>query len=69
MCEMAPARIGYPSARGATLLLEHCAALARFDESRPSARARLERVVGGAFARMLVDALTGDHRLPLVGYV
>jgi hypothetical protein len=33
----------------------------RFDASRPSARARLERAVGGKFAHMLVGALTGDH--------
>jgi hypothetical protein len=57
-----------PSARGATLLLEHCAAVGRLDESRPSARARLERALGGAFTRMLLDALTGDHRLLVAGY-
>ncbi|HEX6702207.1 MAG TPA: hypothetical protein VF101_15875 [Gaiellaceae bacterium] len=65
---MAAADDAYPTARGATLLLEHCAALARFDPSRPSARSRLECVVGGTLARMLVDALTGDHRLLLAGY-
>ena len=53
----------HPTARGALLLLEHCAALGRFDETRPSARARLESAVGGKFARLLVGALTGDHGL------
>jgi hypothetical protein len=65
---MAAAENAYPTLRGATLLLEHCAALARFDVSRPSARSRLECVVGGPFARLLVDALTGDHRLPPAGF-
>ena len=51
----------HPTARGSLLLLEHCAAMNRFDASRPSARARLERAVGGKFAHMLVGALTGDH--------
>lgn len=50
------------SGRGAVLLLEHCAALDRRDE-RPRAFARLEEVVGGRLARLLVGALVGDHRL------
>ena len=52
----------HPTARGATLLLEHCAVLYRFDESRPTARSRLELAVGGELARMLLGALAGDHR-------
>jgi len=53
----------HPTARGAVLLLEHCAALDRLDETRPSAVARLERAVGDKLAHMLVGALTGDHGL------
>ena len=49
--------------RGAVLLLEHCAALDQTDETRPRAFARLEEVVGGRLARLLVGALVGDHRL------
>jgi hypothetical protein len=60
---MFAARDAHPTARGAGLLLEHCAALDRFDESRPTALLRLERAVGGEFARLLVGALAGDHRL------
>ena len=52
-----------PNGRGAVLLLEHCAALDPRDENRPRAFARLEEVVGGRLARLLVGALVGDHRL------
>ena len=61
--EMLVAGNAHPTARGALLLLEHCAALDRFDETRPSALARLESAVGGKFARLLVGALSGDHGL------
>jgi hypothetical protein len=44
------------------LLLEHCAALDHRDD-RPRAFARLEQVVGGRLARLLLGALVGDHRL------
>jgi hypothetical protein len=49
--------------RGAVLLLEHCAAFDRPDESRPRAFARLERVLGDRLARLLLGALVGDHGL------
>ena len=52
----------HPNGRGAMLLLEHCAALDHRDE-RPRAFARLEQVVGGRLARLLLGALVGDHRL------
>ena len=48
--------------RGAVLLLEHCAALDRCDETRSPASARLEAAVGGPLARLLLGALVGDHR-------
>ena len=43
--------------RGAELLLEHCAALARLEEYRPSAFLRLEEALGNELARLLVGAL------------
>lgn len=49
--------------RGALLLLEHCAALERFDAARPQAFERLEEILGGELARRLVIALAGDHRM------
>ena len=49
--------------RGSELLLEHCSALERLEESRPSPVMRLERVVGARLARLLVSALAGDHRM------
>jgi hypothetical protein len=61
MAATAPDRLR--SGRGAVLLLEHCAALDQRDETRPRAFARLEEVVGGRLARLLVGALVGDHRL------
>lgn len=47
--------------RGAELLLEHCAALDA-EPPRPTAHERLERLVGGYLARLLVGALTGSRR-------
>ena len=49
--------------RGPELLLEHCSALGRLEQSRPSPVARLERVVGARLAQLLVTALAGDHRM------
>jgi hypothetical protein len=45
--------------KGSLLLMEHCAALDD-EHCRPSARERLERIVGGPLARLLVGAL-GRH--------
>jgi len=47
--------------RGADRLLEHCAAFGRLVEPRPSAAERLEAVLGGDLARLLRDALAGEH--------
>jgi hypothetical protein len=47
--------------RRIALLLEQVASFE--DETRrPTARERLERVIGGYLARLLVGALTGDRR-------
>jgi len=43
--------------RGAELLLEHCAALTRTHDRRPSAFIRLEEALGNDLARLLVGAL------------
>ena len=43
--------------RGSELLLEHCSALTRDADSRPSAFIRLEQALGGELARLLVGAL------------
>jgi hypothetical protein len=54
--------------RGADLLLEHVSAVDPGDyPQRPAARERLERIVGGYLARLLVGALSGTrrHRRPL----
>jgi hypothetical protein len=45
--------------RGAGLLLEHCAALARLDNRRPAPFDRLEALVGTELARLLVHGLAG----------
>ncbi len=47
--------------RGLGLILEHCARLSAFEHARPSAAFRLEEVVGGDLARLLLSALSGDH--------
>jgi hypothetical protein len=49
-------------ARGPARLLEDCAALERFDEARPSARDRLQHVLGHELAGLLLRALAGNHR-------
>jgi hypothetical protein len=48
--------------RGLTLILEHCARLNGFEYARPSALFRLEQMIGGDLARLLLTALAGDHR-------
>ena len=45
-------------ARGASLLLQHCAAVV---DERESAYARLEHALGDDLARLLVFALSGPH--------
>jgi hypothetical protein len=49
--------------RGADLLLEHVNALEPGEfPQRPAARERLERMVGGYLARLLVGALSSSRR-------
>jgi hypothetical protein len=48
--------------RGADLLLEHVASFEPAEHpQRPAAQERLERLVGGDLARLLVGALAGDR--------
>jgi hypothetical protein len=53
-----------PHPKGLTLILEHCARLSAEDSRRPSAALRLEELVGGDLARLLLNGLAGDHRRP-----
>ena len=55
--------------RGSELLLEHCAALARLDSSRPTPFERLEVLVGGDLAEMLVSALVRRAARPREAWV
>lgn len=43
--------------RGAELLLDHCEAL-ETEHRHPTARERLERIVGDSLARLLIGALS-----------
>jgi hypothetical protein len=53
----------YIPSRGADLLLEHVNAVDPGDyPERPAARERLERLVGGYLARLLVGALSSGRR-------
>ena len=52
--------------RGAELLLDHCEALDT-EHCRPTARERLERIVGDSLARLLIGALSNRPRSSDVG--
>lgn len=43
--------------RGLSLILEHCARLSAVEQGRPSAALRLEQLVGGDLARLLMNGL------------
>ena len=49
--------------RGAELLLDHCEALDT-EHRRPTARERLERIVGDSLARLLIGALATRRPRP-----
>jgi hypothetical protein len=51
--------------RGARLLVEHCAALARLDHPRRAPLDRLEALVGHDLAHVLVHGLAGGPHRPL----
>jgi hypothetical protein len=45
-------------------LLEHCARVTGLAEVPPRGRERLEAVLGGELAHLLVGALAGNHGVP-----
>jgi hypothetical protein len=53
-----------PHLRGTTLILEHCASFEADDDSRASAVLRLRQAIGEELSRLLLSALSGDHRRP-----
>jgi hypothetical protein len=50
------------TSRGLTLILEHCARLNGIEHGHPTAVLRLRQAIGDELARLLVSALSGDHR-------
>ena len=52
-----------PTSRGVTLILEHCAQLGGSENGRPSGVTRLRQAIGDELARLLLTALSGDHRI------
>ena len=52
-----------PTSRGLARILEHCAQLAGHDDRRPSGVMRLRQAIGDELARLLITALSGDHRI------
>jgi hypothetical protein len=51
-----------PHPKGLSLILEHCARLSAEEHGRPSAALRLEQLVGGDLARLLLNGLAGRSR-------
>jgi len=43
-------------------ILEHCARLNGIEHGRPTAVFRLNQAIGDELARLLLTALSGDHR-------
>lgn len=56
-----PAAQPHDRGRGIDLLLAHCSALGDDEDVRPSPTERLEAAIGDDLARLLLNALTGDH--------
>jgi len=44
------------------LMLEHCARLTEDVDGRPAGTLRLRQAIGEELARLLLQALVGDHR-------
>lgn len=55
--------------RGLSLILEHCARLNHEESVRPAPAARLRQAIGEELARLLLNALAGDHRRNLLRVV
>ena len=58
---MDAAAVTHPKPAASELLLEHCHALDIDSRSRPTAKVRLEALVGKELAGRLVRALTGSR--------
>jgi hypothetical protein len=54
-----------PHSRGLALLVEHCTRPSSDDAGRPPAVLRLRQAIGDELARLLLNALAGDHRARL----
>lgn len=44
------------------LILEHCARMNTLEHVEPTAALRLRQAIGEELARLLLNALSGDHR-------
>jgi hypothetical protein len=53
----------HETSRGLALILEHCARLNGIEHGRPTAVLRLNQAIGDELARLLLNALAGDHRV------
>jgi hypothetical protein len=56
-----------PQPRAMALILEHCARMNSLEHVEPSAALRLRQAIGDELARLLLNALSGDHRRVGVG--
>jgi hypothetical protein len=50
-----------PQPRATALILEHCARLNSLETLEPTAGLRLRQAIGEELARLLLNALAGDH--------
>jgi hypothetical protein len=58
-----------PQSQAMTLILEHCARMDSLENLEPTAALRLRQAIGEELARLLLNALAGDHRRVGLGAV
>jgi hypothetical protein len=51
-----------PQTRAMSLILEHCARMNSLENVQPTASLRLRAALGEELAKLLLNALAGDHR-------
>jgi hypothetical protein len=51
-----------PQTRAMSLILEHCARMNSLETVQPTASLRLRQAIGEELAKLLLNALAGDHR-------
>lgn len=51
-----------PQSRALNRILEHCGPLDADADAQPAAALRLRQAIGEELARLLLNALAGDHR-------